>query len=43
MNESYNSSGVWVWYEKENSRVPRSEKMIIWWLEVTQEIVSIKN
>ena len=36
MNEGYHSDGVWVWSEKENSVVPRSEKIIIWWLEVTQ-------
>lgn len=40
MSEGYDSGGVWVWSEKEDSAVPRSEKIIVWWLKVTQEIIS---
>lgn len=30
MNEGYDSGGVWVWSQKEDSAVPRSEKIIVW-------------
>lgn len=41
MNEGYDSGGVWVWSQKEDSAVPRSEKIIVRLVaEVTQETIS---
>lgn len=38
MNNGYKSDEVWVWSEK-SSGVPRTEKIIICWLGVTQELM----